>query len=289
MILWVTCFFCRELFLCRGFEEKIEQLKEWMKIAGRSPWEKANDDVTCFERLWVEGKGGLPGVIKKEPISRGNQTVPYAISHIGKLSTETNQSNETYVLFRTWIIRILLVAIVIQCYSCLASSWYEAFKNGQSSQWRHVSNVCVFALRASQHCVSWKASKLMEGNSQKHTVNTQTLAPFEIVCKSLWTDAGFLWISMDFFQWCWHQLGDKVFHGIPGRYATRAFGEPLLWSHKQHNAMASVEFGYESKSGQHENIPNEYLGERWRRFICFDSIPMSVPNLSDCMFSLDTF
>ena len=61
LILWLTFLFCVDLFFCGGFEEKIEKLKEWMKIAGRSPWEKANDDVPWFAGLWLEGKGGLPG------------------------------------------------------------------------------------------------------------------------------------------------------------------------------------------------------------------------------------
>eukprot|EP00434_Breviolum_minutum_P001720 symbB.v1.2.001527.t1/scaffold83.1/size345278/11 len=50
----------------KGFEEKIEKLKEWMKIAGRSPWEKANDDEERTLGLWVLSakkrilKGGVP-------------------------------------------------------------------------------------------------------------------------------------------------------------------------------------------------------------------------------------
>ena len=86
-----------------------------MKIAGRSPWEKANDDVPWFARLWLEGKGGLPGVLKRHRYRDGIKQYHKLISHIRKPSTETNQSNETYYLFRTWIIHILLVASVIQC------------------------------------------------------------------------------------------------------------------------------------------------------------------------------
>ena len=48
----------------------IEKLKEFVKIAGRSPWEKANHDVPSVENAFVvvEGSGELlGGVIKKEP------------------------------------------------------------------------------------------------------------------------------------------------------------------------------------------------------------------------------
>lgn len=68
-----------------------------MKIAGRSPWEKANDDVPSFafaSRVcgWKE-KAGCQGSLKGTDIkTESNNT----ISNIMKLNTETNQSNETY-------------------------------------------------------------------------------------------------------------------------------------------------------------------------------------------------
>ena len=114
LILWLTFHFCVELFFCGGFEEKIEKLKEWMKIAGRSPWEKANDDVPWFARFWLEGKGGLPGVLKRHRYRDGIKQYHKLISHIRKLSTETNQSNETHLDHSHFTSS--------KCYSCLASS-----------------------------------------------------------------------------------------------------------------------------------------------------------------------
>lgn len=75
----------------------------------------------------VGRKRRVARVLKRHRYRDGIKQYHKLISHIRKLSTETNQSNETYFLFRTWIIRILLVASVIQCYSFLASSWYEVF------------------------------------------------------------------------------------------------------------------------------------------------------------------
>ncbi len=62
-------------FLDRGFEEMIEKLKEFVKIAGRSPWEKANHDVPSVENAFVvvEGSGELLGGSLKRNQNMGVQ------------------------------------------------------------------------------------------------------------------------------------------------------------------------------------------------------------------------